>query len=615
MLDYKDFEWEIWNGDLLTGAVIVDTETDLQPFHTRNHTLIMFQAYNGEKAVLVPLEDVTFFLEMHKNSTFVFQNAAFDIQVLSHLSGWDYWFNKIDKDLIHDTKLLYQLLALATMGSVPNRSSLKDICKNLLGREINKDNDIRCTFDQYLGQGYSQFKEEHIKYGLLDVIHTYDVYIRLLTLIKPHDTKKTLLSHSIQLKGSIALDQMYKNGVGFDLSKKAEIEKSILSEMKDVETRVNMWGYVKGKKGNTEALFSILKTLGVLDKLPLSDKSKQPKVGKEQLEPYTKFQFIEDYLHYQELDKALTFIKDVHTSRLHPRYNALVNSGRTSCSKPNFQQLPNARGIKDCFTGAEGNCLVEVDYSTIELVALSQITSDISGSSVMGQLINQGKDLHIATASSVYSVAPSKVTKEQRQFAKIPNFALPVNMGVDTFVQYCHKAKVKMDPETAQEVKNAWLRQYPEIVDYFDSPKDNVDGSRKAWSEERGRWEDRDTFLQMGRSGRKRAHCTYPAFLNSNFQGLAADGAKLALYNSFKAGLLLVGFVHDSIVVECPIERGEYTLQLLSKTMIESMETVIPDFRISTEGEVKMRYGEKESSLGISLKAASLRFNKEGNVT
>jgi hypothetical protein len=53
-------------------------------------------------------------------------------------------------------------------------------------------------------------------------------------------------------------------------------------------------------------------------------------------------------------------------------------------------------------------------------------------------------------------------------------------------------------------------------------------------------------------TGRLRAQATYCARHNTVFQGLAADGAKLALWLLWRAGYRIVNFVHDQALVEVP---------------------------------------------------------------
>jgi hypothetical protein len=70
----------------------------------------------------------------------------------------------------------------------------------------------------------------------------------------------------------------------------------------------------------------------------------------------------------------------------------------------------------------------------------------------------------------------------------------------------------------------------------------------------------------------------YSQARNTPFQGLAADGAALALFELVKEGYRLVGFIHDEILVELPDEGGsvsEEVVQRVKEVMCRSMEEVL----------------------------------------
>ena len=608
MLDYKNYSYSIWSGDYMSGDIILDTETDVQPFYTRAHQLVTFQAYNGKQAVFVLPEDVGWFLDLHKSSIFVIQRATFDVTVLIPYSSWEYWFYKIDNGLVRDTAILYTLLNLAVIGSTPKSESLKVICDVLLDRQIEKGQE-RVTFGQYLGKPFSEISEAHKRYAMDDVIHTHDAYNVLMRKIKMHDTEGTLLSHDIQIKGAIGLDQIFRNGIGFDQAQKKVVIDNLDKELNILAKKLSMWGWIKGKKGNKQVLFDVIKDLGFADKLPKTAKSKQMDTSKDALKSYTNYTFIKDYLRYQYLDKQGTFIRKIKDDRIHPQYKTIVNTGRTSCSGKstnscNFQQLPKVGGIKQCFIPKPGHVFVEIDYSALELVTLAQVLIKLYGHSDLAVTINSGLCPHVVTAGEIYGRKIGKGTKEEpgevldseRQFAKIANFGFPANMAPATFVDYCRGYGIdNMTIEESSRIKEGFKSAISEMEHYYYSMTGFADGTVKQWSEEKGIWEDRDTFLHTTLTGRKKARSTYTAYLNAGFQGLAADGAKLALYEIFKAGYTLVGFVHDSIVVEVPIEGAEQALKDVSNIMIDQMKVVTPDVRVGVEGKVTTVYGEKRA--------------------
>lgn len=80
-------------------------------------------------------------------------------------------------------------------------------------------------------------------------------------------------------------------------------------------------------------------------------------------------------------------------------------------------------------------------------------------------------------------------------------------------------------------------------------------------------------------SGRVRGRVSYSQARNTPFQGLAADGAKLAIYRLVREGYRVVGFVHDEILIELE-DRGGFvsldTLRYIESVMVEEMERICP---------------------------------------
>jgi hypothetical protein len=79
-------------------------------------------------------------------------------------------------------------------------------------------------------------------------------------------------------------------------------------------------------------------------------------------------------------------------------------------------------------------------------------------------------------------------------------------------------------------------------------------------------------------TGRLRGRVHYSQALNTPFQGLAADGAALALFALVKEGFRVVGFVHDEVLVELPDEGGyvsEATVLRVKEIMCRQMEEVL----------------------------------------
>jgi len=570
-----DYNIEIWKGQYIGNEVCIDTETDIQPFTSRKHKLITFQAYAGEEVCyFVERKHVRKFMKLHKNSKLIMQNAPFDMQVISKLTGWNILYNFYDNNKVFDTKTMYKLYNLAAIGVATVPASLKVIAKKLLNIDLDKNEDVRCTFDQYDGWPIGDIPEKHLRYAAEDAVVTFKVYQKLLELIEPHDTYKTLLSQHIQVKGELALDQIYKNGIGFDVETKDKWLVQVEKDMKMYEERMAVWGYIKGRKGVQTDFHRILKHLNIYDNLPLTEKGNKC-TSADQLKKYCDKPFISDYLAHAQLKTNRDFVS--HDSKvLNPRYDSIKNTGRTGASGPNIQNVKKNEDIKDMFIPKdENNVFVDIDYKAIEMATLAQICISRYGSSVMADKINAGEDLHTYYATQLYNKDAKDVTPEERQSSKAPNFGYPGGLGVEKFITYAKGYGLNLTLEESQKYKDTWFDAYPEMREYMNGEVGEV----------------------YSLTGRKRGDTFYCAEKNTPFQGLAADGAKLAMYAIQKAGYEMVAFIHDAIIVECHKDVAEEVLEKVSKIMIKEMKKVTPDVRISTEGVVASSLAKRSEIL------------------
>lgn len=548
--------------------IACDTETTVVPF-TQIPDLVTFQAYSGGTNVYyVTRENIKDFLEAHGDSFIIMHNAPFDTDVINKVLGnREVMYSFYDSNLIRDTGVLYRLLHLASLGFLPFKYNLALLSEKFLGTKLIKD-EVRENFGQFLNLPFEAIPNNYLEYGAIDVISTYNLYFRLVAEIRNHDKYNTLLSHDIQVKGDLALNHIYKNGIGFDLKQRDEWMIGIDAQMQKHSNILASWGWVRGKKGVNDDYSRIMGIVGVSNLLPSTETGVLSSKA-DDLQPFRSIPFINSYLEYQSLEKAASFVSGITGSVVHPRYNLLVNTGRTSCSKPNFQQLPKFGGIREMFIPTnEEDTFIITDYAAIELSTLAQVAYDQYGYSVMMNQINDGVDLHKYYASVMNGCTIEEVTKQQRQEAKAANFGFPGGLGVDTFIEFSRGYGLELTKAQAQEMKDVWFDAFPEMRDYMKNEMGEI----------------------FTLTGRKRGNTSFCAEKNTPFQGLAADGAKLAMYNLDKAGFKVVGFVHDEIICQVKKVDAEELLTLQEKIMIESMRVVVPDVAVGVESNISDFY-------------------------
>ncbi len=308
------------------------------------------------------------------------------------------------------------------------------------------------------------------------------------------------------------------------------------------------------------------------------------------------------------VDKVLgTYVpvlKDGTQRPINARFNTLVNSGRTSCSEPNLQNLPSGRkvgGTRECFVPRDGFVYVSVDYDTLELRALAQVCLTLFGRSEMAAAINADRDLHSQVGATMLGMTYEEVEKGKkvkgspaktaRDAAKVFNFGAPGGLGAASLVDFARAGYgVTINEQQAREMKAQWLRAWPEMVTYFEWVNQAV-GLGEA-------------VLRHPITGFVRGDVGYTDGCNHLFQHLAAQGAKRALYRAAREayaepdspffGSRPVVFVHDEIIAEVPEDRAAPASNRLAQIMCEEMAQLIPDVKI-TASPTLMRYWTKDA--------------------
>jgi hypothetical protein len=284
---------------------------------------------------------------------------------------------------------------------------------------------------------------------------------------------------------------------------------------------------------------------------------------------------------------------------IHTRFD-LAETGRTTSAKPNIQNWRRMRGIRECFVPRPGFVFAQSDYDGLELRTLAQTCLTLLGRSELAGALNAGLDPHLALAATIlgitYDEAKARKKDEDvqnaRQVAKVANFGFPGGLGIKTLVLFARKGYgVTLTEEQAQDLKDQWLRQWPEMREYFALVSRLSDGPYGA------------TITQIG-SNRVRGGASYTAACNSFFQGLGADATKHAGFLIAKAcyvdrasplfGSRIVCYVHDEFILEVPEARAHEAAEELALLMIVGANEWLPDVPATTE-PLLMRYWSKDA--------------------
>ncbi len=98
-------------------------------------------------------------------------------------------------------------------------------------------------------------------------------------------------------------------------------------------------------------------------------------------------------------------------------------------------------------------------------------------------------------------------------------------------------------------------------------------------------------------TGRLRGRVSFSQSRNTPFQGLAADGAKLALWKLTMAGYRVVAFIHDEVLIELPVDC-DHALEAkkVEQILCESMETVTGRVPVACRYSLSTRWYKEASA-------------------
>jgi len=325
------------------------------------------------------------------------------------------------------------------------------------------------------------------------------------------------------------------------------------------------------------------KQMGIIlfEKLKLVDKPKKTKTGQyktsEDILSYLAkdHEIIRNILEYRGLAKlkstyvdALPLQVEPSTGRVHTDYmQTVAATGRLSSNNPNLQNIPirteRGRQVRKAFVPRDENyTLLAADYSQIEL----RVIAALSEEETMINAFKNGEDIHASTASKVFNVPITEVTREQRGNAKTVNFG--IIYGVSAFGL---SNQTDLNRTEAKELIDTYYETYPKLKAFIskqvDFARDN--GYVETVLGRRRYLKDINSRNAVVRGAAERNA------VNAPIQGSAADIIKIAMIRiheklqegDYKTKMLLQ--VHDELVFDVYKPELE-TIKSLVKTEMEN---------------------------------------------
>ena len=395
------------------------------------------------------------------------------------------------------------------------------------------------------------------------------------------DDKEQKLVNDIEIPLTIVLAKMEHTGVAIDCDYLKELSDYMTEKLAELEDLIYQ---LAGEPFNINSPKQVAEVL--FDKLGLKTKKKKTRsTSAEVLEELAQEYEICDYiLQHRKFSKLKSTYTDVlptliskRDGRIHTTYNqALTVTGRLSSSNPNLQNIPirteegNKIRSAFCAMDKENSLILSADYSQIEL----RLLAHVSGDEHLIHSFTTGEDIHTMTASKVFGVGLSEVTKEMRRRAKAVNFGIVYGQS-----KYGLAKNLGISNNEAQEFIDKYFETYPGVKEYMTGEIDFVN--------EHGYVETifgRKRYLasELHSSNFQIREFAQRAAINQPLQGTAADLIKMAMIEvdkeleEKKLKTKMIMQVHDELIFEVPKDELETIKELVLKCMELNQPLKVP---------------------------------------
>ena len=493
---------------------------------------------------------------------------------------------KYDKNVLANYDINLQGIAFDTMleSYVLNSTATRHDMDSLAMAYLNHKT---IHFEEIAGKGAKQLTfnqidlNEAAPYAAEDADVTLRLHEEIWRRLEQHEPLKNLLL-DVEVPLASVLSRMEQLGVLIDSQKLNQQSQDLAKRITELEASVHEAAGETFNLGSTKQLQQILfekLSLPVIKKTPKGAPSTSEEVLQELALDYPIPKMIMEYRGLTKLkntytDKLPKMINH-RTGRVHTSYHqAVTATGRLSSTDPNLQNIPirteEGRRVRQAFVPRDGYKIVAADYSQIELRIMAHLSEDQG----LLDAFSQGKDIHKATASEVFSVPLEEVTADQRRSAKAINFGLIYGMSA-----FGLSRQLNIPRNDAQKYMDLYFERYPGVLRYMDKTREHAKETGYVETVFGRRLYLPDIKASNGarRKGAERAA------INAPMQGTAADIIKLAMLRvdewiqkEAARDVFMMMQVHDELVFEIKEEVVEERVASIVALMEQAAALSVP---------------------------------------
>ena len=407
-----------------------------------------------------------------------------------------------------------------------------------------------------------------------------DITLRLWKLFKPmlHANSVTKVYEKLERPLIPVLAKMEMDGIKVDRNTLSRMSNNFAQSMSGLEAEIYDLAGQSFNVGSPKQLGEIL-----FDKLELPGGKKGKTgaygTGVDVLEDLASegYELPVKVLDWRQMSKLKSTYTDAlqghinpNTGRVHTSYVISgASTGRLSSTDPNLQNIPirseAGRKIREAFIAEEGNVLLSLDYSQIEL----RILAHIAKIDTLKQAFHEGQDIHALTASQMFNVPLENMDPMIRRQAKAINFG--VIYGISGFGL---ARNLRIPRKEAQSFIDTYFERFPGIRTYMDETV--------SFAKENGYVETlfgRKVHTSEINAKGPQAGFAKRAAINAPIQGTAADIIRRAMVQMPNAiahlPVKMLLQVHDELIFEVSKDALSETTEVVRKIMEKASEPVV----------------------------------------
>ena len=412
-----------------------------------------------------------------------------------------------------------------------------------------------------------------------------NINIQLAELLNKDLEKFKLLElyKSIEIPLLKTLSKMERVGINLDSHFLKNLSKKTTKDLNILKEKIYKIAGVEFNISSPKQLGEVL-----FERLKISSKPKKTKTGQYSTSEDILAELVDEniiiklILEYRSISKLLnTYIDSLpkqvsgKSGRIHTQYvQTVASTGRLSSINPNLQNIPirseRGREIRKAFIPKNKDYFIlAADYSQIEL----RIIASISKEENMINAFKNDEDIHAATASSVFNVPISNVSREQRSNAKIVNFG--IIYGVSAFGL---SNQTNLNRNESKLLIDTYYKKYPRLKEYISNQISFArnNGYVQTLLGRRRYLKDINSRNAIVRGAAERNA------INAPIQGSAADIIKIAMINiqnkleseDYQSKMLLQ--VHDELVFDVFKPELNKVIDMVKSEMMNAYQIEVP---------------------------------------